>query len=41
MYRDREKIYKIFVGKPNGKRLLGRPTHIWQDYSKGVVGELR
>jgi hypothetical protein len=41
MHRDQVKIYKIFVGKPNGKRILGRPTHIWQDYTKSVVREVR
>jgi hypothetical protein len=23
--------YKNFVGKPDGKRILGRPTHRWKD----------
>jgi hypothetical protein len=24
-------VYKILVGKPEGKRLLGRPRHRWED----------
>jgi hypothetical protein len=36
--------YKILVGKPEGKRLLGRPRHRWEDNIKmdfremGLVG---
>jgi hypothetical protein len=26
--------YKILVGKPEGKRPLGRPRHRWEDYIK-------
>jgi hypothetical protein len=25
------KVYKVLVGKPEGKRLLGRPRHRWED----------
>jgi hypothetical protein len=24
-------VYKVLVGKPEGKRLLGRPRHRWED----------
>jgi hypothetical protein len=24
------KVYKVLVGKPEGKRLLGRPRHRWE-----------
>jgi hypothetical protein len=24
-------VYKVFVGKPEGKRQLGRPRHTWED----------
>jgi len=27
-------IYKVLVGKPEGKRLLGRPRHRWEDNIK-------
>jgi hypothetical protein len=25
------KVYKVLVGKPEGKRSLGRPRHRWED----------
>jgi hypothetical protein len=28
---EKEKEYKSLVGKPVGKRSLGRPLHIWED----------
>jgi hypothetical protein len=28
---EERKFYKVFVGKPEGKRLLGRPRHRWED----------
>jgi hypothetical protein len=24
-------MYRVLVGKPEGKRLLGRPRHRWED----------
>jgi hypothetical protein len=27
----RRGIYRLLVGKPEGKRPLGRPTHRWED----------
>jgi hypothetical protein len=24
-------VYRVLVGKPEGKRLLGRPRHRWED----------
>jgi hypothetical protein len=24
-------VYKVLMGKPEGKRLLGRPRHRWED----------
>jgi hypothetical protein len=27
-------MYKILVGKPEGKRLFGRPRHRWEDNTK-------
>jgi hypothetical protein len=26
-----EKLYKVFLGKPEGKRPLGRPRRRWED----------
>jgi hypothetical protein len=46
MFRDRfifyacspngrkEKCIRIFVGKPEGKRPLGKPRHMWVDNNK-------
>jgi hypothetical protein len=31
-------LYKVLVGKPKGKRLLGRPRHRWED---GIRMDLR
>jgi hypothetical protein len=28
---EERKLYKVFVGKPEGKRLLGRPRRRWED----------
>jgi hypothetical protein len=36
MGEDR-KVYKVLVGKPEGKRPLGRPTRTWED---GILGRL-
>jgi hypothetical protein len=32
--------YRILVGKPEGKRPLGRPRHKWVDYIKMVLREI-
>jgi hypothetical protein len=32
------KVYKVLVGKPEGKRPLGRPRHRWED---GIRMDLR
>jgi hypothetical protein len=32
--RERRNIYRILVGKPKGKRSLGRPTRMWEDNIK-------
>jgi hypothetical protein len=37
MGEDR-KVYKVFVGKPKGKRPLGRPRRRWED---GIRMDLR
>jgi hypothetical protein len=28
---ERRGIYRVFVGKPEGNRPLGRPRHRWED----------
>jgi hypothetical protein len=28
---EERKVYKVSVGKPEGKRLLGRPRRRWED----------
>jgi hypothetical protein len=35
-----EKCVKIFVGKPEWKRLLGRPRHRWMDNIKISLSEI-
>jgi len=27
-------VYRVLVGKPEGKRLLGRPRHRWENNNK-------
>ena len=31
---ERRGVYRVLVGKPEGKRPLGRPRHIWEDNIK-------
>jgi hypothetical protein len=35
---EERKLYKVLVGKPEGKRPLGRPRHRWED---GIRRDLR
>jgi hypothetical protein len=35
---DERKVYRVLVGKPEGKRPLGRPRHRWED---GIRMDLR
>jgi hypothetical protein len=35
---EERKVYKVLVGKPKGKRPLGRPRHKWED---GIRLDLR
>jgi hypothetical protein len=35
---EERKVYKVLVGKPEGRRPLGRPRHRWED---GVRMDLR
>jgi hypothetical protein len=36
--REERKVYKVLVGKPEGKRPLGRPRRKWED---GIRMDLR
>jgi len=31
---ERRGVYRVWVGKPEGKRPLGRPRRRWEDYIK-------
>jgi hypothetical protein len=33
-------VYRIFVGKPEGKRPLARPRYRWEDNIKMDLGEI-
>jgi hypothetical protein len=32
--RERRGVYRVLVGKPEGRRLLERPRHKWEDNIK-------
>ena len=34
MWDERRGVYEVLVGKPEGKRLLGRPRCRWEDNIK-------
>jgi hypothetical protein len=36
----KKNAYTILVEKPEGKRPLGRPTHVWEDIIKMYRGEI-
>jgi hypothetical protein len=38
--REIRNLYKILVGKPEGKRPLGRPSHGWEDNMQMDLKEL-
>jgi hypothetical protein len=37
---EERKVYKVFVGKPEGKRPLERPRHRWEDGIRMVLREI-
>jgi hypothetical protein len=37
---EERKMYRVLVGKPDGKRPLGRPRGIWQDGIRMDLGRL-
>jgi hypothetical protein len=38
--RKERKVFKVLVGKPKGKRPLGRPRHRWEDGIRLDLGRL-
>ena len=40
-YKEQERIYMVFVGRPNGKRQLERPRQRWEYNIKMGHQELR
>jgi hypothetical protein len=38
---ERRGVYRVLVGKPEGKRLLERPRHRWEDNIKTNLQEMR
>ena len=40
-YGERSGVYRILVGKPKGKRPLGRPRRRWEDNIKMDIQEVR
>jgi hypothetical protein len=38
---DKRKVYRLLVGKPEGKRPLGRPRRRWMDNIKMDLLEIR
>jgi hypothetical protein len=34
---EERKVYKVLVGKPEGKRPLGRPRRRWEDGSEWIL----
>jgi hypothetical protein len=37
---EERKVYKVLVGKPEGKRPLGRPRRRWEDGIRMDLGEI-
>jgi hypothetical protein len=37
---DRRGVYRVLVGKPRGKRQLGRPRHKWENNVKMDLHEV-
>jgi hypothetical protein len=37
---ERSGVYRVLVGKPEGKRPLGRPRRRWEDNSKMYLQEV-
>jgi hypothetical protein len=39
-YGEERVVYMVFVRKPEGKRLLGRPRHRWENNIKADLQEV-
>jgi hypothetical protein len=37
---EERKVYKVLVGKPEGRRPLGRPKRRWEDGVRMDLGEI-
>jgi hypothetical protein len=37
---EERKVYRVLVGKPEGKRPLGRPRYRWEDGIRMDLGEI-
>jgi hypothetical protein len=37
---EERKVYRVLMGKPEGKRPLGRPRRRWEDRSEWILGRL-
>jgi hypothetical protein len=40
MNGEKRNVYRLFVGKPEGKRLLGRPRRRWMNNIRMDLGEV-
>jgi hypothetical protein len=40
MYGEGRAVYRVLVGKPEGKRPLGRPRHKWEDNIRMELQEM-
>jgi hypothetical protein len=38
--REKMNAYRLFMGQPEGKRPLGRPTRMWTNNIKMDIGEI-
>jgi hypothetical protein len=38
--REGKGVYRVLVGKPEGKRLVGKPRHRWEDNIKMDLKEV-
>jgi hypothetical protein len=38
--REERNVYKVLMGKPEGKRPLGRPRHSWEDWIRMDLKEI-
>jgi hypothetical protein len=38
--REKRNAYRLLVGKPEGKRPLGRPRRIWMNNIRMYIGEV-